>query len=73
MECQPGRELLSQGPGCRVERCSCGTLHVTLGAVTLRMEPEVLQAMMPALNHAVTQLPPGEPRFARAQKPPLPS
>ena len=32
-------ELLAEGHRCRVERCSHGVLHVTVGGVTLRLEP----------------------------------
>ena len=30
--------LLARGATCKVETCSCGTLHVTIGAVTLRID-----------------------------------
>lgn len=31
-------ETLAEGHGCRVERCSHGVIHVTVGGVTLRLE-----------------------------------
>jgi hypothetical protein len=34
------RQLLAQGSFCMVETCSCGAMHITLGALTLRVSPE---------------------------------
>jgi hypothetical protein len=31
------RRLLAQREAVSLERCSCGTLHLTLGAITLRL------------------------------------
>jgi hypothetical protein len=31
------RRLLAQRDAVSLERCSCGTLHLTLGAITLRL------------------------------------
>ena len=36
-----------------VDRCSCGTLRVHLGAVTLRVTPEALQQIMHTLGSAL--------------------
>ena len=36
-----------------VDRCSCGTLRVHLGAVTLRVTPEALQQIMHTLGTAL--------------------
>lgn len=36
-----------------VDRCSCGTLRVHLGALTLRVNAEGLQAIMHTLNEAL--------------------
>ncbi|MEY4580777.1 MAG: hypothetical protein RL701_5480 [Pseudomonadota bacterium] len=42
-----GNELIA------VDRCSCGTLRVHLGALTLRINAEGLQAIMQTLNEAL--------------------
>ena len=36
-----------------VDRCSCGTLRVHLGALTLRFSPEALQQVMHTLGSAL--------------------
>lgn len=36
-----------------VDRCSCGTLRVHLGALTLRVSPEALQQVMHTLGSAL--------------------
>jgi hypothetical protein len=36
-----------------VDRCSCGTLRVHLGAVTLRVTPDALQQIMHTLGAAL--------------------
>jgi hypothetical protein len=50
------RELIARGPVCQVERCACGTLHVTIGPFTLRLEPEVLASMWTTLGVAVQRI-----------------
>lgn len=50
------RETLAEGSGFRVERCSCGTVHVTAGALTLRMDAEACEAFAAVLGHAVHEL-----------------
>lgn len=50
------RESVAHGPGCQVERCSCGTLHVTLGAVTLKMDAAMFDAVLPTLVTAAERL-----------------
>jgi hypothetical protein len=32
-------ETLAEGHGCRVERCAHGMIHVSVGGVTLRLQP----------------------------------
>ena len=43
--CRPHRELIAQGPFCSIEQCMCGTLHVTIGALTIRLAPEVIESI----------------------------
>jgi hypothetical protein len=35
-ECR--RETIAKGPGSAVERCTCGSIHLTIGAVTVRLQ-----------------------------------
>ncbi|HEX4461437.1 MAG TPA: hypothetical protein VIA18_25830 [Polyangia bacterium] len=50
------REELAAGPHCKIERCHCGVLHLTLGAITVRSTPEVAQALLVALHHALVRI-----------------
>ena len=45
--------LASLGP-CSVEQCACGVLHVTVGAVTVRLQPETARALATVLDRALT-------------------
>jgi hypothetical protein len=44
--------LASLGP-CTVEQCACGVLHVTVGAVTVRLQPETARALATVLDRAL--------------------
>ena len=44
------------GRGCRVDRCQHGTVHVTIGDVTLRISASGLGALADTLAHAYVQL-----------------
>ncbi len=58
MACQ--RSLLASGSTCRIEQCACGTLHVTLGPLTLRLEPEAAADVAETLRAGLRSLaPPG--------------
>lgn len=39
-----------------VEQCSCGSVHVTIGAVTLRLAASALPALATALTDAARSL-----------------
>lgn len=39
-----------------VERCSCGAVHVTIGAVTLRLAAAAIGPLADTLNAAATAL-----------------
>jgi hypothetical protein len=56
MNCTPSRELVAHGAGCQVERCSCGTLHLSIGAVTLKMDAAMFEAVLPTLITAGERL-----------------
>jgi hypothetical protein len=43
---------LAAGECCRVDRCDHGTVHVTLGALTLRLSPEQLADLAATLVRA---------------------
>ena len=54
--CRPERTLVAQGPVCQVEECSCGTLHLTIGALTIRLGTEVVASMRDTLADALVAL-----------------
>ena len=51
--CRPERALLAEGPFCKVESCECGTVHVSLGPMTLRLHPEVVESVWATLGVAL--------------------
>jgi hypothetical protein len=46
------RKLLAAGDYMLVEQCSCGSVHVTIGAVTLRLASGALPALAATLADA---------------------
>ncbi len=52
------------GPNCRVEQCEHGTVHVSLGDMTLRLRPESFQALATALGVAAGRIETTEPASA---------
>lgn len=48
--------IVSNGPF-RVEFCSCGTVHLTIGAVTVRLPPAALEPLTDTLLRAADRLP----------------
>jgi hypothetical protein len=50
------RTTLAQGAHCKVERCDCGVLHLTIGPVTFRATPEMTESFLATLSEAVHQL-----------------
>ncbi len=54
--CRPQRALLADGPFCKVECCECGTIHVSLGPVTLRLRAEVVESIWVTLGEALTRV-----------------
>jgi hypothetical protein len=44
------RELLAATPAGQLERCSCGTFHLTIGAVTVRLTAEACAALAVCLD-----------------------
>lgn len=39
-----------------VEQCSCGAIHLTIGAVTLRLAPNAIGALAATMNDAARAL-----------------
>lgn len=50
------REMLASGSVASVERCGCGTLHLTLGAMTLRIQEEALFSLCSTVAEALSAL-----------------
>lgn len=48
----PSRQLVD-GPVCRIDRCGCGTMHLTIGALTLRLKPSAARELAEALTSAI--------------------
>jgi hypothetical protein len=50
------RQELSRSGFARVELCSCGSVHLTVGAVTLRLCPTALSGLASVMEDAVREL-----------------
>lgn len=44
---------LAQGDVATIDMCSCGTLRLSLGAVTLRLTPEALSSLMQTVGEGL--------------------
>jgi len=49
-------ETLAHGPACRVDACPCGTVHVSIGMLTLRLKREAFESFCGTLFEAMTEL-----------------
>ena len=57
MQQQPcHRQPLASGDFSAVELCSCGSTHVTIGAVTLRLAPAAIAELARVLGDAAREL-----------------
>ena len=54
--CRSDRACLASQGVCRVERCRCGTIHLTFGAMTMRLEQEAFESFVVLMNEAVALL-----------------
>lgn len=54
--CAPQRSPLAEGPFCKLELCACGTVHLSLGPLTLRLRPEVVESLWTTLGDALGAL-----------------
>jgi hypothetical protein len=62
--CRPRRRLIAGGPVCRVEQCTCGVLHVSIGILTLRLQAEVVASVWETLGEALERLSENRPAAA---------
>ncbi len=49
-------ELLAQSPCAKVTRCDGGHLHLTVGPVSVCMEPDVFRAVMMTMREAAARI-----------------
>jgi hypothetical protein len=54
--CRSERACLASQGTCRVERCRCGTIHLTFGALTMRLQQEAFESFVMLLNEAAALL-----------------
>lgn len=59
------RKNLISRPQCRIDLCSCGVYHVSMGAMTMRMQREQLEALFEAMGQALA------PALAADEEPPV--
>lgn len=60
------RRTLAAGPFAVVEQCTCGAVHLTIGAVTLRLTASVIAPIGETLAEAAGALGHGLPHARRA-------
>jgi hypothetical protein len=46
------RQTLATGDFTLVEQCSCGSVHITIGAITMRLSPGALPSLAMVLGEA---------------------
>ncbi len=54
-ETHRGHTVAQQGP-IRIDVCGCGQVHVSIGPLTVRLAPAVLQALRETLDDATDRL-----------------
>lgn len=52
MQSSCSRRVLASGDFAQIEECSCGSMHLTIGAVTLRLQPDALPALATVIGNA---------------------
>jgi hypothetical protein len=50
------RRVLSSGDCSLVEQCSCGSVHITIGAVTLRIAPTAFPQIAATISEAARMM-----------------
>ncbi|MGE0325336.1 MAG: hypothetical protein AB7S68_23625 [Polyangiaceae bacterium] len=58
---------LAQGELAALDACECGTLHLHLGAITLRLNEDALNELVGTLGYALAQLRARESRASRTE------
>jgi hypothetical protein len=51
--CRSARACIASQGACRIERCTCGTVHLTFGALTLRLNQDAFESLAALLDEAV--------------------
>lgn len=49
-------KTLVRTPNCKIDRCSCGAVHVSVGATTVRITEAAAKELRDALTHALTEV-----------------
>jgi len=55
-DCAVAREILAHDGVCVVARCACGTIYLTLGALTLRLHEDAFASLSALLWEATRRL-----------------
>jgi hypothetical protein len=50
------RATLADGPVARIERCHCGTIHLSVGGITLRLHADAFDAFCDTAVQALVAL-----------------
>jgi hypothetical protein len=50
------RAVVAEGPGARIERCNCGAVHLSLGPVTVRLDPESFESFAVTVAYASARM-----------------
>ncbi len=50
------RITLAQNPISLIEQCSCGSIHLTIGAITLRVQPSAFRTLATSVAEALSEL-----------------
>lgn len=66
--CHPQRVLLAEGPFCKVEGCDCGTMHVSLGPITLRLRADVVESVWTTLGESLVRFGRATPRARQVER-----
>jgi hypothetical protein len=56
MERNCNRRVLAQGDFAAIEQCACGSVHLTIGAITLRLSASAIAPLAATLGEAARTL-----------------
>jgi hypothetical protein len=68
-DCAVARELIARDGVCVVARCPCGTIDLTLGALTLRLHEDAFESLSMLLAEATRRLRQAQMKTARRDGP----